>query len=112
MNLYWITYNSENGDVVPDAKMREYVDSFIASGKRSCTIGSVALIDEFRMLVARGVVEGGQLRIGTPDSEFFPVNEYAVLKDYPESLFDKNTHELLMFATRKRTRVLKEVGNA
>jgi hypothetical protein len=105
MNLYWVTYDPENGDVVPDAKLRAYVDAFIDGTTRSCTIGSATLIEEFRMLVVRGRVEGNQVRIGTLSGGFHLINEYAVLTEWPDLQpvrIDHNTHDLLTFALRKR----------
>jgi hypothetical protein len=104
--LYWVTYDPENGDVVPDAKMRNYVDDFIDGPTRKCCIGAATMIDEFRMLVVRGRVEGGQVRIGT--GEFHAINEYAVLPFYPEGpdvvRNDTHTFDLLRFAMNKRRR--------
>jgi hypothetical protein len=99
MNLYWVTYDPENGDTVPDAKSREYVDNFIASDSRRCSVGSERLLDEFRMLVVRGVVQGGQIRVGTPTGAFHPINENAVLVEWPCEHNDI-TSQLLMFACR------------
>jgi hypothetical protein len=105
-NLYWVTYDPENGDVVPDAKIRQYVDDFIAGPTRQCSIGAATMIDEFRMLVVRGRVTGGQVRIGRADGEFHPINEYAVLTTYPEGpdvmRNDTHTSDLLRFAMNKR----------
>lgn len=111
MNLYWVTYDPENGDVVPDGKIREYVDNFIASttAGRRCTVGSERMLDEFRMLVVRGVVQGGQVRVGTPTGEFHPINENAVLVEWPCEHNDI-TSQLLMFAC-KMHRKRREEGN-
>lgn len=108
MNLYWITYDPENGDVVPDAKLREYVDNFIAGDTRKCTIGSERMIDEFRLLVARGVVQGGQLRVGGTSGVFHPINEYAVLVEWPCE-YDYITSQLLMFAAKQRRKLKEQI---
>jgi hypothetical protein len=104
--LYWVTYDPENGDVVPDAKIRQYVDDFIDGPTRNCCIGAATMIDEFRMQVVRGRVEGGQIRVGTPGGEFHAINEYAVLNPWPDESnlvrVDRNTSDLMIFAMNKR----------
>jgi hypothetical protein len=100
-NLYWVTYDDQNGDVVPDGKVRQYVDDFLKGPTRKCTVGSSLLIDEFRMLVARGLVAGNQIRVHF-DGAWHPINAYAVLVQCPQDLSLHYASELLQFSMKKQ----------
>src|SRR5476651_80981 len=108
-NLYWVTYDDQNGDVVPDGKVRQYVDDFLTGPTRSCVVGSSLLIDEFRMLVVRGLVAGNQVRVNY-DGEWHPINANAVLVKYPPDLSLHYASELLRFSCRKQ-RAERESSN-
>jgi hypothetical protein len=108
-----VIYDPQAGAVVPDAKVSSFVNDIIMhrpggdDWRTRCqyfTIGSETIINEFRLRVAEGKLPHDELIfefLGKP----FQMNEYAVIKDWPEGFCDycdKQTVGIVQASMQKR----------
>lgn len=87
-----ITFDGDNGTVVPDNKVLELASSIIEKGEDT-TIGSDLLVDAIRVIMVRKNIDPTSIVFCFREKEI-PVNDSYHLKKYPDGFCDQ--HSLLL----------------
>lgn len=89
-----ITYDSENGRVVQDAKVESYCTSLIECTEQTdveneVIVGSSIIIDQFRVLVKEGKIKYKNIIFRFNDVDI-RINVHGDLENYPRGFCDYN----------------------
>lgn len=84
-----VIYDAINGTAVTDGNAETYVKNVLGSGVEQVTVGNEVVINAFRVMVARGVVQSNDIRFMIRDV-IITLSPSGRLSACPEGFCDVN----------------------